>query len=253
MLYCGKNVLAPDDLRNAIFQEAFSFTEEKISDQKEISADIDPFVCEEVHRFDATVPLNDICGTAHPSYSGRTWGYILEGAKKIDRNLEQAINNPDYYIKHTVASSDAISYIKIRDKYYIEAGNHRSTIAKFLLPAFGMSEINNVTVCEFKIDEVLKELVYRLEQAIEGRGLISWSVVISNQTKKKEDWVSDKYMQIIPHNVSIQIVSRDKPIVFSNPCLDETKKEIELLIEAINMKSFFARISSKNPYLKYLK
>ncbi|MDD5211921.1 MAG: hypothetical protein PHV62_05860 [Sulfuricurvum sp.] len=252
MQYYGKNVLTPDELRDAMFQERYGFTEEKLIDLNEISKSVTPFICEEIYQYDASVPLDDICGSGHPSYSCRTWGYILKGAKKIDKNLVKAIDNPNYYIDHAVASSDAISYLKIRDKYYVEAGNHRTTIAKFLLPAFGMSEINNVTVCEYKIDEVLIKLIDRLNQAIIERGLTSWSVDVDNQTKKAEDQVPGSETHIIPHVIIIRVISREKPIVFNDPCSDKTKGEIQMLIEAINMKSFFTRLFSSNPYLKYL-
>lgn len=257
MILNGIKINTPIDLRNLMIQQQYDFTDHILINMKKIAHEIDPYVYEQVDQRSVSVPLSRICGSDHPNYAGRTWRFILEDAERISRNLQEAIDNPDYYTNHAqcLSDSDEIAYVKINDDYYVEAGNHRTTISKFLLPMYGRDILENVTVFEYKIDYALKELFEQLERVIKEEKFENHIIPkIESNSVNAENWINiNSNTTVIPHEITLKVRFIGKEVIlFKDPRAAQTKRELLLLIDAIRLKRTFLRFFSSNPYLKLL-
>ena len=117
------------------------------------------------------IDLSKVIGTAHYNYHGNTWSELLPTNQENYKHLEvflswkeqgrlargwQAMDilerNPDYFISDKV--KDNLSYFKVGDEYYINGGNHRTIIGRFLLYLNGREEIiKGVNITEVIIPE----------------------------------------------------------------------------------------------------
>ncbi|MDD4969770.1 MAG: hypothetical protein PHT07_10125 [Paludibacter sp.] len=257
MIINGIQINTIEHLRDLMMQQQYDFTDHVLLNVKKASDEVDPYVYEKIEQRNASVPLDRICGSGHPNYAGSTWRFILESAERINKNLQEAINNPNYYINHAQhqSDSDVISYVKIKDDYYVEAGNHRTTISKFLLPLYGKTVLDNVTVSEYKIDHELKELYEQLERVIEEAKFENHIILkIESCSVDSKSWINiDSNTTLIPHETTLKVTFVGKDVMsFQDPRSAQTKGKINLLIDAIKLKRSFSRFFSSNPYLKLL-
>lgn len=93
------------------------------------------------------VNLDQVVGTLHQDYEGKSWLRIYSYLKR-NSALMTALTNPKYYDSLSLDKQyeNPISFIQVDDKYYFVDGdgNHRTTMCKLL----GKSHIyGNVTSC----------------------------------------------------------------------------------------------------------
>lgn len=114
---------------------------------KEFDYDFRKFATREEIKNNATISLNKIVGTDHPSYHGVTWVSLFDkhlrrpGSLNSISNTENKICDTRYYTEDETyrnqfpQSKDWGVWIINNQDIYISTGNHRSTIAKFLASA----------------------------------------------------------------------------------------------------------------------
>lgn len=255
MIINGITINTSDELRDLMLQQQYDFTDHVLINTDSAIDEVKAYTYETIVIRDASVPLNKIYGSRHPNYAGTTWRDVLYGAERIERRLQGAIDDPSYYTHHSLVQSDVITYAKINDSYYIEQGNHRTTIAKFLLPMLGYDQLSNVRVSEYKIDHELKDLIEELNLAIENGGFQD-SVIpkIESNSVDADKWINiNATTMIMPYEIVLKVsFGGKKTQTFPDPTSAQTKNDIKDLIEALRLKRSFKRFFSSNKYLKLL-
>jgi len=115
---------------------------------------------------EGVIDLSKVIGTAHYNYHGNTWFELLPTNQDNHKNLEvfsswqhqgklargwqafdMLLRNPDYFISDDVKEN--LNYFKVGDDYYINGGNHRTILGRFLLNLNGYDEmIKGVNITE---------------------------------------------------------------------------------------------------------
>jgi len=105
------------------------------------------------HSDNQKIPLKKIIGTRHPRYCNMKWIEVLGNLKKYDRWNWDIKTFKDKY-------KDAeLSFVKYGNNYYINGGNNRTTIAKFL----GIEYLEAPTT-EYFFDQELFDLIQKAKQ-----------------------------------------------------------------------------------------
>lgn len=124
--------------------------------------------------FDKEIDTKQIVGTFHETYTRHRWKFVLLYLKRNNEKLLQEYETALAHINNEKITDKKRVY-KFGDKYFIVAGNHRLTFAKFM-------NLNSV-LCEvveylfdnelFNIDERLKDLQkkYHFEYRFKSRAL----------------------------------------------------------------------------------
>jgi hypothetical protein len=104
------------------------------------------------HQFNQNILLRSIVGTAHPDYGDKeTWLSMLFNGKRMEKNLSQYLENPKFYENPNRPGKLSYCTLNGSDLYYIENGNHRSTIAKFIFAKAPDKYIEGVDVTHYTI------------------------------------------------------------------------------------------------------
>ena len=128
---------------------------------------------------DITIDLSKVIGLDQ-GYPQMTWGYMLNSLKRIDRNLMELKNNPDFYLDSL--RSD-VTYTDIDGNFFISQGKHRTTIAKYLTH-FNPDKFPNgpllhgVDLIRYEVNHVLIDQVQLLRMKLKNESFdhleLSW-------------------------------------------------------------------------------
>lgn len=79
------------------------------------------------------VNIKKLVGTCHGRYEGYSW-YEIFLLLKREKNFIYALYNPNYYdeLENSNQVPKDMSFTKVDDQYFTNAGSHRSTIAKIM-------------------------------------------------------------------------------------------------------------------------
>jgi hypothetical protein len=146
------------NLREVVNENPPAWAEDKLEAFK--YRDIDNFVTSMYWSDSESIKIQDIVGTVHPDYAGRSWLYLLNNGKRMESvNLPLLAENPVYYYEKAL-KKPTMEYIKIEgNKIFIIEGNHRSCIAKFLSnyqDLTGLRELHGVSLKAYNIDILFK-------------------------------------------------------------------------------------------------
>ncbi|WP_434510081.1 hypothetical protein [Desulfitobacterium sp. AusDCA] len=140
----------------------------------------------EINTTEASVPLKNVIGTGHPDYKGKSWLEIFFSLKR-PINILNAIFSRNYYLNLRKMNdhSDGLSFINIDNFYYVNSGNHRTTIAKIM----GISQVF-ATVTYYTTDKIYEGTYLKLKRwhfnldFLEGNDLCFFK----NKFSKKYNW-----------------------------------------------------------------
>lgn len=101
-----------------------------------------------------SVDLTKVVGTTHRSYGGRAWGVLKPtedsdrcGLQRLERSMRDLKANPEYYLSRS--KKVGWEFLKIGDEYYIDAGVHRTILARFFLGANQLPQVvHGVSITE---------------------------------------------------------------------------------------------------------
>lgn len=133
-------------------------------DQKEILEKYRYFITTE-HQNNQKIKISSIVGTDHEAYSIKeSWLSMLYNANRMNKALDKYNNNPNYYFSQD-SQNKSMSYVTLngKDFYITNDGNHRSTIAKFVLSQKNQEYLYGVTIIRYNIDYDFYESYKRLE------------------------------------------------------------------------------------------
>jgi hypothetical protein len=143
-----------------------------------------------------SVNVQDIAGTAHPDYSGRSWLWLLNNGKRMKNlNLPLLASNPSYYFE-TSKKEPYMEFTQIDDKTYInKEGNHRTCIARFFFHYQGLTTLHGVKKESYLIDHHFKSLAETLEDVLKDKR-IGYSLRIVKTAIERIDtggWYRENY------------------------------------------------------------
>nr|EKW8676906.1 hypothetical protein [Pseudomonas aeruginosa] len=95
-----------------------------------------------------------VVGTDHWDYQGRSWLDFLTGGKRMQRNLQALLDNPSYYLQ-PMERRPAIHYNTLDGlSFYVGSdGNHRTCIARFFLAEQQKSQLHDVTLNHYQVND----------------------------------------------------------------------------------------------------
>lgn len=130
------------------------------------------FLMEHCQYTDHTINILQVIGTQHTDYQGLTWRKLLRMGKRMSLNHSLYESNPDYYLK-TDRKEPSMSFqcIDGGPLLYVEAGNHRTCIAKASFCLTGVFMLHGVELNDYHIDWNLKRIFDEIEKIIESREL----------------------------------------------------------------------------------
>lgn len=113
-----------------------------------------------------------VVGTDHWDYQGKSWLDFLTGGKRMQRNLQALLDNPSYYLQPT-ERRPAIHYNTLDGlSFYVGSdGNHRTCIARFFLAEQQKSQLHDVTLNHYQVNDSFYRLYGQLRQQILLQGL----------------------------------------------------------------------------------
>lgn len=113
-----------------------------------------------------------VVGTDHWDYQGKSWLDFLTGGKRMQRNLHALLDNPSYYLQPT-ERRPAIHYNTLDGlNFYVGSdGNHRTCIARFFLAEQQKSQLHDVTLNHYQVNDSFYHLYRQLRQQISLQGL----------------------------------------------------------------------------------
>ncbi len=113
-----------------------------------------------------------VVGTDRKDYRGRSWLDFLTGGKRMQRNLQALLDNPSYYLQPT-ERRPAIHYNTLDGlSFYVGSdGNHRTCIARFFLAEQQKSQLHDVTLNHYQVNDAFYRLYGQLRQQVLLQGL----------------------------------------------------------------------------------
>jgi|GEM_PF-1022761 haemophilus-specific protein, uncharacterized len=143
-----------------------------------------------------SINVFQVIGTTHQQYQNRPWMDLFTSGKRMDINLPLQDKKPEYY--RATTNKLPSMYFNTLDgmNYYIgQDGNHRTCIAKFMFYETGETQLHDVTINHYDIDEAFYQVYSELNDKIKQLGL---SVVLTAESKsiKREDtagWMIDYF------------------------------------------------------------
>jgi hypothetical protein len=161
-----------------------------------------------------SVNVQDIAGTSHPDYAGGSWLNLLNNGKRmISVNLPLLKENPGYYYEASPKKPN-MEYVRIDDKTFIQEGNHRTCIARFLFFYQSMAILHGVTLDAYTIDYRFKKLYKTLEKVFKDTGKYA-SLSVEKATLSRQDtggWYREYYdLKAVLHlsELTVQLSSQD--------------------------------------------
>lgn len=222
------------------------FADEKILYLR--TADENHFIVRESYIENASIPVESIIGTCHPSYGGITWREFLSIGQRIGSALDWLENNPEYYLQKN--QKDHIGYIKRPEGYYIEEGNHRSVLAKFLFFQEGRydASVHGVGVMEHVVDLEAEELVANLKNELFKSGLDQRFYIEVSRVLMEDLGLEKSY------SIQMRFIQMEEggQIMIDNLSSDKGKKILRSLIDAVSNRQWWSRWISKNEFAKFV-
>lgn len=120
----------------------------------------------------ASINVQRVIGTDHWDYQGKTWLEFLQSGKRMQRNLQALVDNPNYYLE-LVQRQPSIFYNTTDGiNYYIGAdGNHRTCLAKFFLAEHDKAQLHNVTLNHYEVQTEFLNCFSRLKALVQQLAL----------------------------------------------------------------------------------
>ncbi len=158
--------------------------------------DAEPYVIEEQRHGCASLNVFRVVGTKHPCYAGESWLNLLEKGKRMDRNLNEFSNNPDYY-SETGAKIPYMQYVSIDsgDLYIGDEGNHRTCISRFHFYTKGLTILHGITWLDYRIDWSFKSLCDEIQRVAAQNGTPIYLKINKHMVERRDasDWMLNKY------------------------------------------------------------
>ncbi|MCE7511009.1 hypothetical protein MA04_03915 [Alcanivorax balearicus MACL04] len=129
-----------------------------------------PFVTRHYWSETGSVNVFRVVGTDHQDHHGKTWLQLLTGGKRMPHNLQWLHDNPDYYLApQSRAPRLFYSTVDGLDFYVGADGNHRTCLARFFLAEHGLSQLHDVTVNHYHVDELAYQIWQRAQAALHAQ------------------------------------------------------------------------------------
>lgn len=212
-----------------------------------------PFLIETRFASNTSIPVSNIIGSSHPNYQGISWSNFMAGGKRIESRIKQVDESPEYY--YAPGQKDHIGFLKFSNGYFIEAGNHRSVIAKFLffLDDKYNQYLHGVYVTEYIFDKKGEFLVNDLINTIDSfsyQGIIN--IAIECIKENKQSVINTEVSSFFHTRITITNSKNNKKIVIKNLQKDKKRQRVQNLITAINQRTWWSRWFSKNEFAKFV-
>lgn len=131
-------------------------------------ADKEGFITHHYWTETGSVNVFQVVGTDHWDYQGKTWLELLKAGKRMPHNLQKLSDNPDYYLKPVERRPRIHYYTTDGMHFYVGAdGNHRTCIAKFFLYEQAKSQLHDVSLDHYRVDESFYQTYLQLSALIE--------------------------------------------------------------------------------------
>lgn len=161
----------------------------------ELQKDINDFSSAHYWNACASIDVNEVVGTEHPDYAGKSWLNLLRNGKRMSINLPLLADNPGYYFETN--PKDPPMYFKlVNGQLYIGGdGNHRTCIAKFFLHYQNVSRLGGVTIDEYVIDYDFKNVYERCVMMIHQKRLPLRYKIIRKAVRREDasGWMKEYF------------------------------------------------------------
>lgn len=159
--------------------------------------DLEAFLSAHYWSESASVNVHRVVGTDHWDYQGKTWlGFLMSG-KRMQRNLQALLDNPNYYLE-PVLRQPSIYYNTVDGlNFYIGAdGNHRTCLARFFLAEQEKSQLHNVTLNHYHVHTAFFQCYQRLKQIVQTMGLRVdlYPQIVQTGREDTAGWKMDQYL-----------------------------------------------------------
>jgi hypothetical protein len=150
-----------------------SWSAEKLDSWEDSDAIIkQPFIIQEDWTANQTINVFHVIGTRNRSYFGWNWLEFLNQGKRMNANLQELAQSPDYYFAHQI-KLPVMSFVGYdATQLYVDAdGNHRTCIARFLFGETNCTKLAGVDVRLLKLDEEFLTLFQEVQRVINEKRL----------------------------------------------------------------------------------
>ncbi|MGF7060869.1 hypothetical protein [Brassicibacter mesophilus] len=186
--------------------------------------------------------LENVVGSKHGRYEGRTWFEMFIYLKKT-RNIINLLMKPDYYnkLESEEIQPEHLSFIKIDDDYYVNGGNHRVTIAKLKGIKSILAPVLKLETSEFHKSFFKKISNLRFDVSLEGDSHSYYNTLTGLHNKHKWEVFKIKF------NISsIYLYNEDMIIEFYNTFInlnvsDKAVKMNEFRKHLLKFESWFIK------------
>lgn len=212
-----------------------------------------PYLIQERFIDNTSVPVSDIIGTCHSNYYGITWGDFLLHGQQITSSLANVDTSPEYY--YSTEKKDHIGFIKLPNGYFIEEGNHRSAIAKFLFFLDGNynHSLLGVYVTEHILDTDGKTLVEDLSSIIDKCGFKDIITITLERVPVKNDAANYlKHTNFYCTKLTMFNNKTSSIIVIDGLLKEKSRQKIRDLITAIDKRRWWSHLFSTNEFSKFV-
>jgi hypothetical protein len=213
-----------------------------------------PFVTEIQFHTNASVPVADIIGSGHTNYVNMSWIDLLLKGQRTGRYIKMLDTSPDYHYAHNIKASYSFNKIP-HVGYFIEDGNNRTAIAKFLFFVDGRynESIHGVTVNEYFFDEHGIVAFEELQATISAYGykgkidaLVKQMEIINDDPDNKS---LDKHYYT---RLTVGNTKTNAKFIIENFQDDDGVQKVKRLIHAIKHRKWWSRWFSKNEFAKII-
>jgi hypothetical protein len=167
---------------------------------------ISPFLIKTISLEDQEVNLDLCIGTDHPNYINKTWYDLYHGGlQRGESNIEAMKYNPYYYL--SPERKESFSFLKHKEKYFIESGNHRTVVGRYYLNSLNKKMLQGVHVKEYITDLFISKAYATLSQ---DKGL-----KVRVLRNKISDFGEDGECLLL-----ISSLNNQQGILFDNSCLE---------------------------------
>jgi len=146
----------------------------------------------------ASIEVQKIVGTKHPSYIGMTWLEFLQKGRRMKLNHQLFDQTPEYYLTEEM-KWPKMSFIEVDGQFYVDDdGNHRSCIAKFYFEKLGRKQLHGVEVRRYKVKWNALKAYSRLSKRLESMGKVV--VKLNRELIRREDgpgWKEDYFRSVL--------------------------------------------------------
>jgi hypothetical protein len=162
-----------------------------------------PFIVQEDWTANQTINVFHVIGTRNSSYFGWNWLEFLNQGKRMDANLKELSENPDYYFAHEV-KLPVMSFVGYDStQLFVDSdGNHRTCIARFLFGEKGCTQLAGVDVRILKLDEEFLTLFQEVQRVISEKRLNTLAQASRRVIERQDSsgWKVDRFEPFITLN-----------------------------------------------------